>query len=191
MDGEVISRFTELRSFLGQGFRHVPHVAGRVFLHHLGGAHVLPELRLVGQCFRFRPGDFERLRTADRVPFARCDDTEEITLAHAPGNARNFLDRGLVYLFDLGADGRRPHHAPVQHAGHAEVLHVGEATGDLVGNVEPRRRLADNLVVLRRFFLYRLLWIELDREALVTDQFGVADLLATTGHDDAVSNGEV
>src|SRR4026207_1503371 len=42
VDGEVIGRLSELRPFLGQGFRHVPNVAGRVFLYHLGGAHVLP-----------------------------------------------------------------------------------------------------------------------------------------------------
>ncbi len=52
-------------------------------------------------------------------------------------------------------------------------------------------RLADDLVILRRFFLHRLLWVELDREALAADQFGVADLLAAAGHDDAVGNGEV
>ena len=36
-----------------------------------------------------------------------------------------------------------------------------------------------------------MLWVELDREVLVADQFGVADLFAATGRDDAVGNGEV
>src|SRR4029078_2496738 len=108
--------------------------------------------------------------------FIRGDDAEEIAFAHHPGDAGDFLDRAFVHLFDLGAWARRPHHAAVQHARHMEILHIGEAAGDLLGNVDARRRFADDLVVFRRFFLYRLFRIKLDREALVADQLSVADL---------------
>jgi hypothetical protein len=152
---------------------------------------VLPELRLVGQRFGFRPSDLERIRAADRVPFAGRDDAEKIALAYDPGEARDFLGRGIVHFFELGADGRRPYHTPIEHAGHTEILHVGEAASDLVGNVDPRDRLADDLVVLRRFFLHRLLGVELDREAFAADQFAIADLFASPGPDDAVGNSEI
>ena len=103
----------------------------------------------VGQRLRLRPCRLELLRRLDRGPLALGDDAEEIALAHDLDDAGNVLDRALVDAFELGADRRRAHHAAVQHAGHAEVLHVGEAAGHLVRDVDARHRLADDLVVLR------------------------------------------
>ena len=87
------------------------------------------------------------------------------------------------------ADRRRPDDAPVQHAGHAEVLHVGEAAGHLVRNVEARHRLADDLVVLRVLRSAGFV-VELEREDLAADELAVADPLAA-GADDAVGDREV
>ena len=78
----------------------------------------------------------------------------------------------------------------MQHARHAEVLHVGELAGDLVGNIDARHRLADHLVVLGVLRLGRLGVVELEGELLAADQLAVADLLAAAA-DDAVGDREL
>jgi hypothetical protein len=40
---------------------------------------------------------------------------------------------------------RRPHDAPVQHSGHAEIVHISELAGDLIRDIDPRDRRADDL----------------------------------------------
>ena len=70
----------------------------------------------------------------------------------------------------------------MQHAGHLEDLHVGKAAHDLVGNIDARLRFADDFVVLRRFFLHRLLGIERDGKVFAADQLAVAHFLAATGN---------
>ena len=78
----------------------------------------------------------------------------------------------------------------MQHAGHAEVLHVAEPARHLVGNVEAGHRLADELVILRVLFLRRRFGIELDGKTLAADKLGIGDLLAAAGND-AVGDGEL
>src|SRR5262249_1895823 len=190
VDGEVVGRLDELGSLLAHRRGGVAGVAGDLVLHHLGGAHVLPQLGLIGQRLRFRPRGLERGGAADRVPFLDRNDAEEIALAHDFDDAGNALERAVVDAFELGANRRRAHDAAVQHAGHREVLHVGEAAGDLVGNVDARLRLADDLVILRRLLLHRLFGIERDREVFPADQLAVADLLAAA-RDHAVGDGEI
>ena len=100
------------------------------------------------------------------------------------------LDRAFVDAFELRLDRGRTHHASVQHAGHAEVLHVGERAHHLAGDVDARHRLADDLEVLGVLGRHRLLGIELDGEALAPDQLAIGDALAAAA-DDAVRHREV
>ena len=64
-----------------------------------------------------------------------------------------------------------PDHASVQHAGHADVVDIGELAGHLGGDVDARDRLADHLVA--GGFLEFDLGIDLELDA-VADQFAVA-----------------
>ena len=179
-----------LTPVLAHGLGGIAGIAGDLVLDHLGGPHVLPELGLIGQRFRLRPGGLDGGRAADCVPFVGRDDTEEIALAYHLDDAGNALEGAVIHAFELGADRGGTHHAAVQHAGHLEVLHVGEAAGDLCGDVDPRLRLADDLVVLRRLFLHRLFGIERDRKALAADQLAVAHVLAAA-RNHAVCDGEL
>ena len=65
---------------------------------------------------------------ADRGPFVSATTPRKLpsrTTLTMPGMP---LIDAVVDAFELGADRGRAHHAAVQHAGHAEVLHVGEAS---------------------------------------------------------------
>ena len=77
----------------------------------------------------------------------------------------------------------------MQHAGDAEVLHVGECAGHLAGNIDSRNRLTDNLVVFR--ILHRGIGVDPQRKALAADEFSVGDLLARLGVNNTVNDGEV
>src|SRR6516225_8021037 len=124
----------------------------------------LQRLGGVRQRLRFRPRCLELLRRLDRAPLALGNDAEEIALAddfHHPGNV---LDRSLIDALERGADRRRAHDAPMQHAGHAEVLHVGETSRDFVRDVDARHRFAHELVVLGVLASRGLGVIELERE---------------------------
>ncbi len=78
----------------------------------------------------------------------------------------------------------------MQHAGHAEVLHVDEAPRHFVGNVDPRHRLAHHFVVLRILAGGGFGMIELQRERFAPDQLAIAHPFAA-GADDAIDNPEV
>ena len=126
----------------------LPRSTATSSLASLRPAHVLPELRPGRGPFPFRPGGLELPGALDRCPLALGDDGEEAALAHDAG-ALDALDGALVHSLEGGADGRRANHPRVEHAGHAEVLHVGVGARDLAGYVRPRHRLADDRVVLR------------------------------------------
>ena len=64
---------------------------------------------------------------------------------------------------------------PCSMPGSAEVLHVGEGAGHLVGNVDARHRLADELVILGVLAGDGLGVVELERKGLAADQLAVAD----------------
>ena len=101
MDGEVVGRLELLGAVACHRLGGVADLAGDLVLDHLGGAHMLPELGLIGQRFRFRPGGLELLRAADRVPFVGGDDAEEIALAHHLDDAGMFLTSASSTLSSL------------------------------------------------------------------------------------------
>ena len=79
-------------------------------------------------------------------------------------------------LDERGAERRRPDHAPVEHAGHAEVLDVLVAARALGRDVGPRRRLADPRVLRRRD--ERRLRVDWHGQAPAADQGADADAAA-------------
>ena len=86
------------------------------------------------------------------------DDADEVADDHQPDEARQLVDRRFVDAEQRPADEvarvqpgvGRPHHATVQHAGTAHVVHIDRLSGDLGPQVDPRRRLADQRVVGHR-----------------------------------------
>ena len=73
----------------------------------------------------------------------------------------------------------------MQHSLALVILHVREASGDLVGNVDPSDRLPDDRVVLR--VLERRLGVDNEAEVLAADERRVGDAFAAgLRHDDAV-----
>ncbi len=74
----------------------------------------------------------------------------------------------------------------MQHAGDADILHVGEAPGDLVGNILASHRLADHGEFRR--LDERCLVVAGKAEALVPDQCRIADPARRIG---AQANGAV
>lgn len=189
VDREVVGRGDRLRGARHRGLR-IALVDRDVVLGHRGLAHVLPELRLLGQSRPRRPRGLEEPGPLHRRPLARGDDGQEAALANDPG-AFDALDRRLVHALERGSHGGRPDHARVKHAGHAEVLHVGVGAGDLGGHVRPRHGLAHDRVVLR--VLQRRIPVHLEVERLVADQLGVREPPVRLGpdEDDAVSDREV
>src|SRR5215468_9986409 len=133
---------------------------------------------------------FELLRRLDRAPLALGNDAEEIALAHDLDHPGNVLDRSLIDALEHGADRRRAHDAPMQHAGHAEVLHVGETSRHFVRDVDARHRLAHELVVLGVLAGGGLGVIKRERERLPSDQLAVAHAFVA-GTDHAVDNLEL
>src|SRR5262249_8877888 len=148
-------------------------IAGDLLLEDLGRAHVLVELGLLGQPLPLRPGGLELAGGRDRAPFALRHDAEEIALAHDLDETGHVLDRGLVYAFERRADRRRAYDPAMQHAGYAEVLDIGEAASDFVGDVDARHRPAHDGVGRRVLGLRRLGVVELEREGLVADQLRI------------------
>ncbi len=189
VDGEVVGGLEGFGIVLGarQRVGRVADVAGDLVLEHLRRAHVVPELGGLWQRLRFRPGGLELLCRLYRTPFALRDHAEEIALAHDPDDPHDILDRAFVDALELGTEGRGPNNASVQHAGHAEVLHVGEASRHLVGNVDARHRLSHEPEILGVLAGRGLGRIELERKRLATDERAVADAFVA-GADDAIGD---
>jgi hypothetical protein len=84
----------------------------------------------------------------------------------------------------------RPNHACVQHPLAAEVLHIREASVDLVRDVESGNRLADDRVILR--LLERCLGVHFELHVVAADQLRVADARAAGFRaNDAVVNDQI
>ena len=190
VDGEVVGGFERLGARLAHGLGSVTDVARHLVLGDLAGAHFVPKLRRLRQGLRFRPRRLELLRSLDRAPLALGDDAEEIALPHDLDDAGDIFERCLVDILERGADRRRANDAPVQHPGHAEVLHVGEASRHFVRDVDARHRLADQFVVLGIFRGGGLGVVELERERFASDQLAVADPFVA-GADHAVDDLEI
>ncbi len=174
VDGEVVGGLQRLGTRLAHRVSGIADVARHLVLGDLARAHFIPQLGGVRQRLRFRPRGLELLRRLDRAPLALGNDAEEIAFPHDLDHADNVLDRSLIDAFERGADRRRAHDAPMQHAGHAEVLHVGETSHHFVRDIDARHRLAHKLVVLGVLAGGGLGVIELERERLPSDQLAVA-----------------
>ncbi len=83
------------------------------------------------------------------------DDAHEVADHHHSADARDMGDGGLVHRFERVADEvamvgpgiGRAHHAAVQHAGHAHVVHENQLAADLGRYVHARHGLPDHGVV--------------------------------------------
>jgi hypothetical protein len=176
LDRPLVARAERLDA--GRGL-DVAGLAEHLVAHHRCGANVFVKLLLFGQRRRCCPFCLQFAGAADGAPFAVGDDRQEITHAHGARTARQSLERIGVDREQVGADCRRPHRPRVQHAGHADILHVGEASGHLVRDVLAPGRLADHGEFRR--LLERRLGIAGKTETPVTDQRGVAHLAGRIG----------
>ncbi|MNV16514.1 hypothetical protein D3C71_1072800 [compost metagenome] len=83
------------------------------------------------------------------------DDAHKVADHHHGADAGDVGDGLLVHRFERVADEvamvgpriRRAHHAAVQHAGHAHVVHKHQLATDLGGDVHARHGLADHGVI--------------------------------------------
>ena len=193
----------------GQRRVHVPGVHGAADGRQAGrllGAHVGGKVRVARQRRRIGPGHLQLLGGPHRVPLGRRHDADEVAAAQHP-RARDVRDRGLVDRQHrrpgaVAALPGREHHAPVQHAGQAHVVHVGVAARHLRRDVDPRDPLPDQLVLAGRFGArrpgqqpgcpvparhQRLVQVvslrDRDAERLPAEQLPVGHGLAATGHD--------
>ncbi len=88
--------------------------------------------------------------------FALGDNADEIALDHHGTNARNAVKRSPIDQLQAPANEfaavdthiRWTHHATMQHAGHAHVVHIDELAGDLGRNVDAADRLADDVMLI-------------------------------------------
>ena len=115
------------------------------------------------------------------------------TTATSPGISRDrgFVDRdqaGADELAGIDAGIGRAHHAAVQHAGHAHVVHIDQFAGRLGRHVDARHRLPDDAVGADGF--HRDVVGELEPDGLAGDQFAVADAAVIPAADQAVLDGE-
>ena len=92
------------------------------------------------------PHDLQLRRSLDRVELLRRHDAEEVVHLHDL-RARDVGDRLRVdahrdvRVVRVRALAARPHHAAVQHPGHADLVHVGVLAGHLVRDVDADDRV--------------------------------------------------
>ena len=79
----------------------------------------------------------------------------------------------LVDVLKRRAERRRTDHASMQHARHAEVVHIGKFSGQLFRNVTTRGRFADELVIARAFRRRRR--VDFQHEIFAADQILIGD----------------
>ena len=87
---------------------------------------------------------FSLLGGLHRLPRLLGDDADEVLLDDDLHDAGHAANRALVDAHQRGADGRRPHDAAVQHAGHAHVVHELELAGHHRGHVDAGHRRAEH-----------------------------------------------
>ena len=105
---------------------------------------------LIRKAGPFIPHGLEPARRFLRLPWLLGNYPDEVLADDNPDESRKSLDRPFVHRIQCGADARRPHHAAVQHAWHAHVLHVLESPRCDGRNVEPRYRLSKDFPVSGR-----------------------------------------
>ena len=95
------------------------------------------------RCAR-RPCDLQLTRSLERLPRLLGDDADEVPLDHDPDHAGQLPHGALVDAHKMGAGGRWPHHAAMQHPGHSHVVHELERSGHECGEVDPRHGRAQH-----------------------------------------------
>ena len=134
----------------------------------LCGAHPCIEFALVGKRVAGRaPVDPHCARGFDRTPFSRRDHSDKAAFDDRLHEAGDRLRCTVVNTDHLGADPGRADDAPVQHARDTNVDDVAECAEDLLGNVGPPDRCADNRIVRGTLRFSRAL--DVQREAASVD----------------------
>ena len=145
------------------------------------GTDVLVELAHLGQAFPRRPRRRQLARRLHGRPLAVGHHGQEVRLAHDLPQSLDPAHRRLVDAPKLGADGRRPHDARVEHAGHPHVLHVPPLAGDLRRDVDARHRRTNDGVLAGA--LERRGLVDLQVELAIPDELAVGDALSRIGLD--------
>ena len=154
----------------------------------------VPEIR---QCRRRLPCDLQLRCRLDRVFLALGDHADEVADPDHGDQSGNIAHRSLVDRDQAGADKRpgvdagigRAHHAAVQHAGHAHIVHIDQFAGRLRRQVGARHRLPDDAVGADRLDLNLVGKFEAD--GLAANQFAVTDAAVVASANEAVLDGEV
>ena len=119
------------------------------------GAQGLTEIGKIGRR-ELAPVRLELQRSFRRLLFALGNDANEIALHHHGADAGHVGDRVAIdsdqaladEIAGIHAGIGRAHHPAMQHARHADIVDIGEAAGDLGGDVDARDRAADELVLV-------------------------------------------
>jgi hypothetical protein len=153
---------------------------------------VAQRLREVVEAGHAGPGLPAHAQFAQRllgVLLALGHEADEVADHHHRADAGDVRDRRFVDRLERVADEvamvsarvGRAHHAAVQHAGHAHVVHEDQFARELGRDVDARLPRADHAVVGR--VLDGGLRIELEHRALARHQFGIAQApLGRLGH---------
>ena len=102
---------------------------------------------------------------------------------------RKRFHRGFVDTLEPRIGHRRPDDSPVQQARHAQVLNVGVGAEYLARKLDPRNRLADDGVPVRRFRLARC--PRRRARSFPADQLGVGNVPAVGGGYHAVLHAQL
>ena len=151
----------------------------------------------IGQDRRLLPAHLELRRRLDRILLALGDHADEIADPDHGDQAGNMFHRGFIDRNQAGADERagidagigRAHHAAVQHAGDAHVVHIDQFAGRLGRQVDARHRLADDAVGAD--VLHRDVFGEFKADLFAGYQFAIADAAIVLAADQAVFDGEI
>ena len=154
-------------------------------------AQVVVKFGLLGQARAGRPGDFQFGGGLDRLPGFLRDHADEILADHHLHHTRHIFDGTFVHADDRRAHRGRTHHASVQHAGQANVVHVFELPGGHGGHVGTADRLAEHGPFARVFALG--IPVEREIELPAADQLAVGNLFRCirASTDDAVRGREL
>jgi len=175
----------------GDGLRDVALVDQRARRRGIG-AQGLFQIGEIGQIRDRLPAHGQLLGRPDRILLALGDDADEVADAHHGDEAGNVAHRAFVDRDEAGADERSgidagigwAHHAAMQHAGDADVVHEGQLARRLGRKVDARNGLADDGVVADG--LDRDALVKFEPYRLVADQFAIADAAIVRPADQSV-----
>ena len=170
-------------------------LAGDLGIDGLVLAHALMDRGVRAEIRPLPPDDLEISRGLHRIPFALGDDADEVALADDLG-PRDMGDGGFIHRQGLRADAKAPlsarqHHAAMQHAGHAQVLHMRIFARRLLGDIDARRALTHKAILARG--LERRDARVFHIEGLVTEEFPIGDgaeIVLALHRDHAISHHE-